>query len=254
MLPAERREKILKYVQESGKVVVEELAKCLSVSTMTIRRDLQILDGQGLVIRTHGGAIVNNASLIDEVSYQEKVVTHIDTKRRIAGKASELVQEGYTIILDAGTTNMELAKLLISKKDVRVITNDILIAAYLYPYSNIEVFCCGGMVQNKTGAIVGGAAKEFFTGIFADIVFLGASAFNLKHGVTTPNYEKAQLKQQMLSAANQKVLMCDSSKYGKESFARVCQLQDLDLIITDFNFEQESLNSLSAKSVTIKAV
>jgi len=240
LLPAERREKIIKYVQDAGKIVVADLAKRLSVSPITIRRDLQILDEQGLIIRTHGGAIAKKEALINEVPYREKATTNISAKRRIAAKASELVQEGYTIILDAGTTNMELAKLLIRKNDIRIITNDILIAAYLYRFSNLEVFCCGGMVQSQTGAIIGGGAKDYFSRMYADIVFLGASAFDLEHGVTTPTFEKAELKQQMLVAANKKVLLCDGSKYGKKSFARVCRLQDLDLIITDYSFERES--------------
>lgn len=254
MLPAERREKIIRYVQASGKIVVAELAKRLSVSPITIRRDLQLLDGQGLLIRTHGGAIAKSEALINEVPYQEKVVTNISAKRKIAKKACELVQEGYTIILDAGTTNMELAKLLVGKSNLRVITNDIQIAAYLYRYNNLEVFCSGGKIQSKTGALVSGGADEYFARMYADIVFLGADAFDLQHGVTSPNYEKAQLKQQMLASANKQVLVCDSSKYGKKSFSRVCRLQDLDLIITDFIFERETTNSELVEDLNIVTV
>lgn len=224
------------------------------VSPMTVRRDLQILEDQGYLIRTHGGAVANDDLLIKEVSYQEKAIANVEIKQRIALAASKLVKPGHTIILDAGTTNMQLAKLLAETQNLKIVTNDILIAAYLYPYKNIQVYCCSGIVQPDTGCLVGSNAIDFFANILADMVFLGASAFDLTYGVTTPTLDKARLKQQMLMSAKKKILMCDSSKYGKESFAKICSLHDLDRIITDKEFTPKGLKSLAEQGVYVDTV
>ncbi|AOY76285.1 DeoR/GlpR family DNA-binding transcription regulator [Clostridium formicaceticum] len=253
MLPAERRKIITDYLKEHGKVVVEDLAEVLKVSTMTIRRDLQLLEEEDLVTRTHGGAVLKE-QLIKEVPYKDKAAINIKIKRKLALFAAGLVQEGYTVILDAGTTNMEIAKHLVNKKDVKVITNDVMIAAFLYPYENIEVYCCGGLIQKTTGAITGSNAKDFFEDVLTDVIFIGANAVDLRSGITTPTLDKAKLKRQMLEAAEEKILVCDSSKFGKKSFAKVCSLEELDLIITDTGIALETLDILKEKNIAVEKV
>ncbi|AKL94390.1 transcriptional regulator, DeoR family [Clostridium aceticum] len=253
MLPAERRKIITDHLKEHGKVIVEDLAEVLSVSTMTIRRDLQILEEEDIVTRTYGGAVLKEP-LIKEVPYKDKATTNISIKRKLALYASSLVHEGYTVILDAGTTNMEIAKQLVNKKDIKIVTNDVMIAAFLYPYENIEVYCCGGCIQKSTGAVIGSNARDFFKDVLADIIFIGANAVDLKSGITTPTLDKAKLKKQMLQAGEEKVLVCDSSKFGKKSFAKVCSLEELDLIITDTDLELEAVDVLKTKKVAIERI
>lgn len=253
MLPVERRTEITNYLKEHGKVVVEELAEKLNVSTMTIRRDLQILEEEGFVTRTYGGAVLK-AQLIKEIPYQEKASINIESKIKIAKYASSLVEAGHTIILDSGTTNMEVAKQIVHIEDLKVITNDVMIAAFLHPYENIKVFCCGGAIQRNTGTILGSYAREFFQDIFADIIFIGASAVDIKYGITTPSIEKAKLKQWMLRAADKKILLTDSSKFGKKSFARVCAIDDLDLIISDVELDNEVIMLLKEKNLSLDLI
>lgn len=253
MLPVERRTEITNYLKEHGRVVVEELAEKLNVSTMTIRRDLQILEEEGFVTRTYGGAVLKE-QLIKEVPYKEKAITNIESKIKIAKYASALVEEGHTIILDSGTTNMEIAKEIADIKNINVITNDVMIAAFLYQYENIKVYCCGGLIQKNTGTIIGSYAKDFFQDIFADIVFMGASAVDVEYGITTPSIEKAKLKQMMLKAGEKKVLVTDSSKFGKKSFAKVCSIDFLDLIITDSDLKGESIHLLREKNLSLDLI
>ncbi|GAB6085778.1 DeoR/GlpR family DNA-binding transcription regulator [Alkaliphilus crotonatoxidans] len=253
MLPVERRARITEYLKENGKVVVEELAEALKVSAMTIRRDLQFLEEEGYVTRTYGGAILKE-HLIKEVSYQEKATTNIEAKKSLAEYASTLVEDGYTIILDAGTTNMEIARQIAHLDDLKVITNDVMIAAFLYPFENVTVYCCGGMIQRSTGTMMGSHAKEFFNEIFADIIFMGAGAVDIDFGVTTPSIEKAKLKQMMMRAAEKKVLVSDSSKFGRKSFAKVCEIDSLDLIITDSSMEKELVELFKEKKLNIDII
>lgn len=253
MLPVERRIEITNYLKEHGRVVVEELAEKLQVSTMTIRRDLQILEEEGFVTRTYGGAVLKE-QLIKEVPYKEKATSNIEAKIKIANYAASLVEEGYTIILDSGTTNMEIAKQLVNIKDIKVITNDVMIAAFLYPYENIKVYCCGGVIQRNTGTLMGSYAKDFFQDIFADIIFIGASAVDIEYGITTPNIEKAKLKQTMLKAADKRVLVTDSSKFGRKSFAKVCSIDSLDLIISDSELKGDIIDLLKEKNLCLDLI
>ena len=148
---------------------------------------------------------------------------------------------GQTIVLDAGTTNMELALLLArGTKQISVVTDDILIAARLLDAPLVDVHCTGGHVQKDVGVCLGGHAEAFFEGINADIAFLGASAVDVEKGVSSPSMEKAALKQQILECAREKVLLSDSSKFGRVSFAKICGIDRFDRIITDAGLDPES--------------
>lgn len=253
MLQAERHNFIVEYLNTHGKLVVEDIAKELETSTMTIRRDLKYLEDNHIITRTHGGAVLHNV-LTTETPYKQKTKTYMEEKGRIAAFASSLVEEGYTIILDAGTTNMEIAKLLKDFKNIKVITTDLMIAAFLSQYKNVEVYCTGGYVQGLTGACSGAKAREFLAGMYADIAFLGASSIDVELGVTTPTIEKVEVKQQMIKSAEKIVLAADHSKFGKRSCAKICDIEALDYIVTDDGVGIEMLNKLKSKGIKFSAV
>lgn len=253
MLQAERRNFIVKYLNTHGSLIVEDIAKELNTSPMTIRRDLKYLQDNNIITRTHGGAVSHNV-LTDETPYKQKSKHFTEEKGRIALYATYFIEEGSSVILDAGTTNMEIAKLLKDFKKLKVITTDLMIAAYLSSFRHIEVYCTGGVIQALTGACSGAKAKEFLETMYADVAFLGASTIDVELGVTTPSIEKVEVKQQMIKSAAKAVLVADHGKFGKRSFAKICSLEQFDYIITDSGIDNEILVKIQDKGVQIKPV
>ncbi|MBU5676615.1 DeoR/GlpR family DNA-binding transcription regulator [Alkaliphilus sp. MSJ-5] len=253
MLQAERRNHIIELLNRDGKVVIEDLARILEVSEMTIRRDLQHLEEHKLITRTHGGAVLHNL-LTKEIPYTKKAEQNIEEKQRIGMYASSLVKEGDIIILDAGTTNMEIAKGIVDIKNLKIITNDLMIGAFLSKYDGIEVYCTGGIIQRDTGACLGNTTIEFLQNINADIAFVGASAIDIQKGITTPTMDKAQWKKEIIKCAERAILVADSLKFGKVSFAKICSLSRLDLIITDTGIDDEIRQEFKNLDVEVKLV
>ncbi len=198
---------------------------------MTIRRDLALLEEDGQLIRTLGGAVLP-MPLVKETPFQTKETHHMAQKREIAAKALQLIEEGQTILLDSGTTTLELARMLHTFNTLTVITNDIKIAAELVE-SELQVMIIGGEMQNRIGAIYGSQAIRFVENIHVDLFFLGAHAIDVNTGVTSPSFEKSFLKEKMIHAAESTWLLADASKIGKKSFAKVCDIHTLTGLITD---------------------
>ena len=253
MLQAERRNLIVEYMNSRGKLVVEDIAKELNTSPMTIRRDLKYLEDNNIIKRTHGGAVLHNI-LTDEMPYKQKSKKYVAEKSRIASFAVSLINEGMTVILDAGTTNMEIAKRLKDLNKVKVITTDLMIAAYLSQYKHIEIYCTGGLIEGLTGACSGSKAREFLEMIHADIAFLGASAIDVELGLSSPTIEKVEVKQQMIKSAEMVILVADHGKFGKKSFAKICGLNQFDYIITDSGIDKEILDEIQHKGIKIEIV
>lgn len=229
--PSHRRKLILDELNEKEKVDIEQLASELNVSPMTIRRDLSYLEQQEQVIRTHGGAVLK-APLVVESSFRLKEGQHSAEKRRIAELAVQYVQEHSTILLDSGTTTLEIAKRLKEKRHLTVITNDILIAAELMDSDN-KVILTGGELQNSIGALFGPLTEGILRDVHVDLCFLGAHAVDVRVGVTAPTIEKAMVKKLMIEAAETTWLVADSSKFNLKSLMNVCRLSEIDGVISD---------------------
>lgn len=236
MLPLERRKWIEVQMLQAGKIDIDEASKTLKVSAMTIRRDLKELEHEGKVIRTHGGAVSPN-SLTDEVAYSSKESKNISHKRMIALKAVSFVKENATIIIDSGTTTLEVAKILKARNDLTIVTNDIKIASELIESSN-KVIVTGGEMQQEIGALFGATTQQILEVIHADLLFLGAHAVSFDHGVTAPTFEKSLIKQMMIKAADKTWLLADHSKLEKQAFAKVCSFDKLEGIISDTEIDQ----------------
>jgi DeoR/GlpR family transcriptional regulator of sugar metabolism len=253
MFQLERRNVIIEYLEEHESATVEELAKRLDVTPMTIRRDLQYLEDTNVETRTFGGAVLKSR-LTTEVPYKDKSISQKKEKDRISEYAAALVQNGQIVLLDAGTTCMEIAKKLKAKNDLTIITTDVMIAAYLSSTSDFKILCTGGYVQNSTGTCIGAKATEFLRDINVDISFIGASSVDIERGMSTPTFEKSEVKLQMIKSTEKSVLVTDSSKFGKRSFSKVCDLNEFDLIITDSNIKNELIEKLKAQEINIKIV
>lgn len=232
MMQIERHRQIQKFLNIHGSAKVEELAELLDVSAMTIRRDLEQLEKLNVVSRFFGGAILKSAMSV-EVPYKDKSAANIENKKRIAWEALKQIRDGQIIFLDSGTTSMELAKLLKNFTSLTVVTSDIRIAGYLALNTQLEIYCTGGKVQNRTGACIGPQAVQLLRDMEVDVAFIGTSSINQDLYLCTPSLEKSEIKRQILKSSEKVILLTDSSKFGAKSFIKVCHLREIPLLITD---------------------
>ncbi|MBM0064155.1 DeoR/GlpR family DNA-binding transcription regulator [Alkalicoccobacillus gibsonii] len=240
MDPKTRRNQIQQIVEENGKVEIDQLTEALQVSHMTVRRDLALLEEEQKLIRTHGGAVLPKA-LVKETPYVNKETKELHAKRSIAKESLSLIGHGATILVDSGTTTFELVRLLKDRDDLTIITNDIKIAAELVD-AKPRCIVTGGEVQSKVGALYGAHAYDLLRSIHVDLFILGAHAVHQNVGVTAPTLEKAKMKQLMIEAAEQTWLVCDTSKFNEKSFAHVCELHEVEGIVTDDRLNDEELD------------
>lgn len=228
----ERRRTILELVGASSKVTVPGLVGRFGVSGATIRADLRALDKRGLLTRTHGGAILKGAAGF-EPSSREKEVERLDAKKRAAAAAAELVTEGDTLLIDTGTTTLELARLLRDRFRGTVVTNDWMIARTLEDAEKVKVVLLGGTLRRGFHCTVGPDGRGQLARLKVDKAFMGANGFSVEAGATTPDQDQAETKRAMIAAARQVILLCDSSKFGRVSFVQFATLADLDAIALD---------------------
>lgn len=232
MFALERREKIYDYILKAKNVTVLELSKKLNVSEVTIRKDLSFLEKRRLIDRTFGGAIIKSP-IIKEQSYFQKEKYMINEKHLIGQKSAEFVKPNSTIILDTGTTVMEMAKCITDVKDLRVITTDLKIALFLSDFSNIEVTIIGGKVSMKSKGCTGVETCKIVEKYNVDASFLGCDAFDIIKGVMTTNIEKMYLKRAFINVSEKSFLLTTSNKYSKKSMLKVCDFNELTGIIVD---------------------
>ncbi|MGI9274842.1 MAG: DeoR/GlpR family DNA-binding transcription regulator [Endozoicomonas sp.] len=249
MLPVERREHILSYVEEKGCANIEEMASKFDVSQMTIRRDIRTLEQEDKLRVTYGGA-VSKSFLMEDIPYEKKNAVNIEEKKSIASEALKHVREGQIVLLDAGTSTMALAKMLMRMK-VTVITPDLKIALHLSDSTTAKVYTTGGLVSAITKAHTDVSALNFLDSINADITFLATNSWSLEHGVTTASTDHFYIRRKMLDRANRKILLADSSKYGASSMKTICALEELDSIITDSRFHDENIEAIREAGGTI---
>lgn len=253
MLVPERQQRILSILSRSGAATVQELAKELGVSAVTIRRDLAALAEQRLIVRTHRGAILAGKNPAQEIPYNDKALQHAAEKERIGRRAAELVHSGDTIILDSGTTTLQVAK-HIQASPLITATNDVAIACTLGLRPGISVVLPGGTMQRGLYTLLHPSAVEFFSALRVDKLFLGVDAVHPKTGITNRTLEEVPVKQAMIRAADEVILVADSSKFGKEVFAQVCDLSAINYLITDAACPPEIVEALRAADIQVELV
>jgi DeoR/GlpR family transcriptional regulator of sugar metabolism len=232
LLAAERRANIARMAEQHGSVRVAELSTLFDVTEETIRRDLEELEKEGYLKRTYGGAVnINGTGL--ELPFARRVESHREEKNIIARYAATLVQEGETIILDASTTALWLAKHLTGRRDLTVVTNSIQCVMELAGRPGIRVICTGGNLRERTLAFAGPLAERAISGYYVDKVFMSGKGLTPDGGLTDSNELEVELKKAMLVAAKEKFALVDSSKLGHRAFARIDELANFTQIITD---------------------
>jgi len=247
----ERKQMIVELINKEIKTTVANLCEKFSVSPATIRNDLRELELAGLLKRTHGGAISNRKASFELNSYQ-KEVENIEKKAAIAKAANKYIQDGDIIAIDTGTTTLELAKLLAGRKNITVVTNDLEIAMYLEEHSEVDVIITGGSVRRNFHTTVGLIALNSLDELSVDRSFIAANSVSIKRGATTPNIEQAQIKERLVDFAGEVILLLDSTKLGKASFAKFADLKDIDLIITDKDAPKDIVSDIIKIGVSVE--
>jgi len=228
----ERRRNILEMVELRDKVTVTGLCEMFGLSGATIRNDLRQLHSSGLLIRTHGGAVRKTKAGF-ELNAGQRKVQDVAAKRAIAARAVELIEDGDRIVLDTGTTTLELAKRLGRAQNLAILTNDLEIALSLEEVEGVETILLGGRLRRGFRCTVGASTVAALGEFVVDKAFLGVNGLSLQRGATTPDLQQAQTKQAMIAAAKKSVLLCDHSKLDKACFARFAAIDEIDVLVTD---------------------
>jgi DeoR family galactitol utilization operon repressor len=243
----ERERIILDTLAEKGSVAVQELARDLGLSEVTIRADLRTLEEKGWLNRTRGGAA---AAMHRDVLERQKKFQ--DEKNHIARRAAELVRDGDVIMIEAGTTTALIARYLAGKRDIHIVTNSTLVFAYARMNPLLQITMTGGEFRRSTESLVGPIALQTIGRLNVRLAFVGTDGFTLERGMTTHLMEGAEIVKAMKAHAETTVLTADSSKYGRIGFSGVLPLSAMDLIITDVNLGDEAFRELRDAGVMVE--
>lgn len=249
MFAEERQKNISLILNNNGSIKVNELSEYFNVSEATIRRDLQEMEEKRLLKRTHGGAVRIDITNF-EPSFLDKKDERQDEKLAIAKAAASMIKDGDTIILDSGTTTLQIAK-NITARNVTVITNSIDIAEELSNNKDLEIVVTGGTLRFKTRAMVGHICEKTFSYFRVDKAFIGANGISSVEGITTPNFTEAQTKKAMISAANKVIVVADSSKIQNVCLSVICPISGVTSIITSGDIPQEIESEFKDKGIDV---
>jgi DeoR family transcriptional regulator of aga operon len=253
VLNEERRRLVLKILDHDGRVLVGDLARQFRTSQVTIRKDLDLLQAQGRIHRTHGGALPARESALDDPTLREKEKLSRREKLLIAAAAVRMVKEGQVVILDSGTTTTAIAHALRKFENLTIITNAVNIAAELSG-SSLEVILTGGTLRKNSVSLVGPIAEETLRRLNADILFLGVDGFDVRQGLSTPNLLEAKVNRAMMDVSRITVVVCDSSKFGRRSLSAIAPTSAIHHLITDRGVSRADLAALKKAGIQVTVV
>ncbi len=248
----DRRMRILKKFSISDHVFVDELSKEFGVSEVTIRNDLKQLESKQLLIRARGGAMGVTQVVGHDLQLGEKHKLNMAEKVRIGKAAAKHIKDSDTLIIDSGTTTLEIAKNIDpSLNNVTIITNALNIASQLVSMPNVSLVIPGGVLRKNSLSLIGPLAEKSFRNFYVDKVFLGVDGFDTMHGISTPNIEEAYLNQIMIDIAREVIVVADSSKFLRKSLAFICKLDRIDTVITDSGIADDDKKRLEDAGVKV---
>ena len=250
----ERKQIILQLVNSNGKVRTNELVEKLQVSSESIRRYLEDLEAEKKLKRVYGGAVKLNMER-SEPSHLSREVMRADEKKRIGRVAAELVQDNDTIVIDEGTTPLQMIGFLSTKKDLTILTSSITALNLLIDYQNsgalkAEVYFLGGKVNAKHHRVGGAFAEKMMKSFYVDKAFLSMDGLLLHKGLTCYDPERAELAKRFIENANESIVLADHSKIGISTLCKVADLKEVDIVISDTPAPEEWDTDLQTKNVT----
>ena len=253
MRKQDRHELVCELVQQTGRVKVGDLAARMDVSEMTVRRDLEELEDRGVLTRVHGGA-VSNVSRSYEPGFAARRLQHVDAKKRIGQAVAELVRDGETLILDAGTTTLEVAYALPSDRRLRVLALSLFVADAVADMPNVTLMIPGGVVRRHERSFIGGLTTATFANLQFDTVILTSGGVDAVAGVTEYEFDDSETKIAALRSAKRIIVTVDSSKLGAVAFVRLCPIDAVDVVVTDRAAPSETVEAIRRAGVQVIVV
>ncbi|MFH0759538.1 MAG: DeoR/GlpR family DNA-binding transcription regulator [Bacteroidota bacterium] len=251
VLAAELRKKyILNYLTRQDSIRVKEISSQCRVSEITARRDLTEMASEGLLVRTHGGA-VRSENPVRLCDFDQKGMSHREEKIAICRLASSFIRENDTLYMDCGTTVYYMARFLSRFKNLRVITNSLPVVSDLMPYPQIKVYLIGGELDNSRKALYGPMTETLLERYKADKAFIGAGGVSLANGLSSVDEKEASITRKMAEAANEVYLLCDSSKLERDSYFSYSSLSLVTCLVTDSKAEAEILDTYKKNQINI---
>jgi len=245
-----RHESIIKLIKENGSATIPELIEMTKVSGVTIRKDLKFLEDKNLLFCTRGGASLTNPYANDR-PIMEKALINPDKKQKVAKAALQLINENDSIMIGSGTTVFELAKILQPTRALTVITPAIKVTLELNEKSNIEVLQLGGLVRPNSTSVAGVHAEHILDNISCGMLFLGVDGIDVDFGFSISNLAEAGLNQRMIKSAQSVVILADSTKFGKRGIGKICDISDVQYVITDDGAPASLIKQLEKKGVKV---
>jgi DeoR/GlpR family transcriptional regulator of sugar metabolism len=252
MLAEKRRQQILDLINQTPREAIQviDLAEQFDVSAMTIRRDLENLQKLGFLHRVHGGA-VSRMDGLETSPYTERRKEFSRAKAQIGALAAQLIKDNDQIILDSGTTTLQIARNLARRHTLTIVTNSISISNVLSHISSARIIVLGGELNMEEDYIVGSVATQQVSQYSVDKAFISTSGFSLAKGATDVYFPEVEVKQAMMRAARQVILVADSSKWQVERLIRIAEIQAFHKIITDDGFPQSGIDALQARQIEV---
>lgn len=242
----------MELLREFGKVDVADLSSKLKVSAVTIRKDLDLLEEKKLLYRTHGGAILADPYIATrKVSEKEKLRPEV--KRRIGLKAVELLSPQDALIIASGTTVQAFARCIENMK-LTVITSAMNVAMELLDKPDIEIIQLGGIIRHSSASAVSEYAIRMLDNFCCSKLFLGVDGIDPEYGLSTTHIQEACLNQAMIAAATKTIVLADSSKFGRRGFSKICNMSDIDWVITDSGISLKMLEAIEEQGVKVTIV
>ncbi|MBE0477763.1 DeoR/GlpR transcriptional regulator [Candidatus Aerophobetes bacterium] len=252
MLAKERQRKILQEIKSQSAIKVSQLGKLFSVSEMTIRRDLEKLNEQGLIERVYGGVLSIDGTAF-EPTFLEKETVNMEEKRRIGRMAVSLIKEKDTVFFGPGTTVMQIVKNL-GNKHITCLTNALNIAFELAKLPNVRLFVIGGELRSGSCAMIGPETEEYLQRFYVDKFFVGVNGLSVKHGITIPNSCEAVVYRAMTKLSRETIVVADHTKVENVSFVKICDIDSVDKLITDSGISEKYVHELKEKEIKVIVV
>lgn len=250
-----RQEFILRNLQETGTVSIENLCNTTGASIATIRRDLEDLEGRSLLKRIRGGAVPIGPLFYEpfrnDVSFQDKIASFAEEKRKIARAAAATVQKGQTIALSGGTTTTEIVRSLKTLSGISIITNTVNVAMELSNCKDIEVIVTGGVLRGSWFTLIGPIANASAEMLFADVMFIGVDGIDAQHGLTCTNPTEAEVLRKLANHSKRKVVVADHSKLGHVSKYLLCATSEIDCLITDAGASHAAIAPFEKSGISV---
>lgn len=250
MFGIERKNHLLSLLQDKKSITVQEAAETFQVAEETIRRDFRSLEAKGLIVRTHGGALLAD-DINMEPSLEIREGINIEGKNVMGSRAAELVHDRETLFLDASTSSLYVAKHLKTKNGLTVITNAERIILELAKCEDITLISTGGYVRKKSLSCVGQAAENAISSYHADKVFFSCKGFSPKLGATDSNEQESSLRKLMIQHSGEAVFLCDHTKFDRVGYIATAQLEDIDYLVSDTKLPTDWKEDIQKNDVQI---